>query len=68
MDSNKGLGRGLDALFGNQPVPAVTGTAVGTTRLLRSDQIVASPLQPRQHFDPAALSDLAESIRKHGIL
>jgi ParB family chromosome partitioning protein len=36
--------------------------------MLRPDQIVPSPLQPRQHFDAAALEGLADSIRKHGIL
>jgi ParB family chromosome partitioning protein len=37
-------------------------------RILRPDQIVPSPLQPRRRFDEAALATLGESIRKHGIL
>jgi ParB family chromosome partitioning protein len=36
--------------------------------MLRPDQIVPSPLQPRQHFNPAALETLADSIQKHGVL
>jgi len=36
--------------------------------MLRPDQIVPSPLQPRRRFDEAALATLGESIRKHGIL
>jgi ParB family chromosome partitioning protein len=36
--------------------------------MLRSDQIVPSPLQPRRRFDETALATLGESIRKHGIL
>jgi ParB family chromosome partitioning protein len=36
--------------------------------MLRPDQIVSSPLQPRRRFDEAALAALGESIRKHGIL
>jgi ParB family chromosome partitioning protein len=36
--------------------------------MLRPDQIVPSPLQPRRRFEEAALATLSESIRKHGIL
>jgi ParB family chromosome partitioning protein len=36
--------------------------------MLRPDQIIPSPLQPRRRFDEAALATLGESIRKHGIL
>src|SRR5664280_809872 len=36
--------------------------------MLRSDQIVPSPLQPRRRFDETALATLGVSIRKHGIL
>ena len=70
MDSNKRLGRGLDALFSNEPTQIIpsAGTDTAAIRMLRPEQIVPSPLQPRQHFDPAALEDLADSIRKHGIL
>ncbi len=32
------------------------------------DRIRANPAQPRRHFDPDALGELAESIRKHGLL
>jgi ParB family transcriptional regulator, chromosome partitioning protein len=36
--------------------------------LLSIDTIVANPLQPRRHFDAAALDELAASIKEHGIL
>jgi ParB family chromosome partitioning protein len=70
VDRNKRLGRGLDALFANEPSQTVpsAGTDAKTIHMLRPDQIVPSPLQPRQHFDAAALEGLADSIRKHGIL
>ncbi|MHB8071131.1 MAG: ParB/RepB/Spo0J family partition protein [Candidatus Cryosericum sp.] len=70
MDSNKRLGRGLDALFANEPAQIVpsAGTDATAIRMLRPDQIVPSPLQPRQHFDAAALEALTDSIRKHGVL
>ena len=67
MNNSKRLGRGLDALFANEPTQSLSadGTEV---RMLRPDQIIPSPLQPRHRFDEAALATLGESIRKHGIL
>ncbi len=67
MNSSKRLGRGLDALFANEPTPPLMADGSGV-RILRPDQIVPSPLQPRRRFDEAALATLGESIRKHGIL
>lgn len=32
------------------------------------DRISPNPAQPRRHFDPTALRELAESIRTHGVL
>jgi ParB family chromosome partitioning protein len=32
------------------------------------DRIDANPAQPRRHFDANALAELADSIRKHGVL
>lgn len=37
-------------------------------RQIALDQISPNPQQPRSHFDPAALEELADSIRTHGIL
>jgi ParB/RepB/Spo0J family partition protein len=37
-------------------------------QLYARDQVVPSKTNPRKHFDQAALEELAESIRKHGIL
>ena len=67
MNNTKRLGRGLDALFANEPAQSTLLSDRGI-RMLRSDQIVPSPLQPRRRFDETALATLGESIRKHGIL
>ena len=67
MNNSKRLGRGLDALFANEPTQP-SGSGDSGVRMLRSDQVVPSPLQPRRRFDEAALATLTESIRKHGIL
>lgn len=39
-----------------------------TSANLPLEQIVESPLNHRKHFDPAALEELAESVRAHGVL
>lgn len=40
----------------------------GRVLSLPVDRIAPNPDQPRRHFDPAALEELAASIRSHGIL
>jgi len=35
---------------------------------LRLEQIFASPHQMRKHFDPAALKDLARSMKEEGLI
>lgn len=67
MNNSKRLGRGLDALFASEPTQA-TLPGDREVHMLRPDQIIPSPLQPRRRFDEAALATLSESIRKHGIL
>lgn len=100
----RGLGRGLDALFGGQPAaapvqepppapaeatvperepahevsPAPPAAAVeprpaaparrGGPELLDIDLIAPNPEQPRTHFEPEQLRELAESIKEHGII
>lgn len=32
------------------------------------ERIIPNPQQPRRHFDPQALGELAQSIRQHGVL
>jgi len=67
------LGRGLDAL--------IPGAAVGDEEkitILEPGQkaivdipiakIAPNPKQPRQHFDPARLAELAESIKEQGVI
>ncbi|CAM3074684.1 Chromosome partitioning protein ParB [Sphingomonas antarctica] len=61
-----GLGRGLSALLGEaQPAG---GTPEGQLREIPVAWIHRNPDQPRRHFDDAALEELAESIRRHGLL
>ena len=62
----KGLGRGLDALFGgNIEVKAKPMEEMAEIRL---SDIVPNPTQPRTEFDEEALEELAESIRQLGLI
>lgn len=70
----RGLGRGLDALFEDEEATfaisadqeqAVPGAA---RKVLGIGQLMPNPDQPRTHFDAAAINDLADSIRQHGLI
>ncbi len=59
-----GLGRGLNALLGD---PELSAPGEGSVSLPIS-QVEPGLNQPRKRFDPESLSDLADSIRIHGII
>lgn len=59
-----GLGRGLGALLGDD----VMKTESSGTFSLPLTQVESCSSQPRKYFDDAALADLADSIRSHGVL
>ncbi|KRM76867.1 ParB/RepB/Spo0J family partition protein [Secundilactobacillus collinoides] len=61
--NNKGLGRGIEALFADNSVDPEAETVVD----IKLEQIRPNPYQPRQKFDTAALKDLARSIKKSGV-
>jgi ParB family chromosome partitioning protein len=70
--SHGGLGRGLGALLGDYPegqgAPgAENGSPEGVTTVA-PDRIDPNPEQPRSHFDPDELDELAASIAKNGLL
>ena len=62
----KGLGRGLDAIFGggvelkSKPMSEMSEIAIA--------DIVPNPTQPRTEFDEEALEELADSIRQLGLI
>jgi len=65
----RGLGKGLDALLGPSAASDLAAIDEGDElRLLPVDLLQRSPFQPRTEFDPAALKDLADSIRAQGIV
>lgn len=62
----KGLGKGLGALLGDDFLDD-TSTPRSSLQLPIS-QVESYSSQPRKQFDPEALADLADSIRRHGII
>ena len=59
-----GLGRGLGALLGDD----VLSTERSGTFTLPLSQVESCSSQPRKSFDEASLAELADSIRRHGII
>ena len=75
MNNNKGLGRGLEALFGafddnDNYKNITTQKKENNTGVLEIDinKIKPNPNQPRKNFDQDALNELAASIKVHGIV
>lgn len=62
MTARQALGRGLKAL-----IPDTPRARSGLTEI-PVDLLHPNPRQPRHRFDPAALDELADSIRRHGVL
>jgi ParB family transcriptional regulator, chromosome partitioning protein len=72
--AKKGLGKGLDSIFGSNVEQFLddiqnNGKEVPGRREIEIaiDEIRANPYQPRKEFDEKALQDLSDSIRIHGI-
>jgi len=69
--SRPSLGRGLNALLGDNREELVSGApdAGGSgTRLLPVSSLAPHPDQPRRHFDEDALDELAKSIAARGMI
>lgn len=66
----KGLGRGLDALLGNENFDFLneSETPQKSDDFVDINLLFPSPFQPRKDFDIQALNSLVDSIREKGIL
>ncbi|UQS84959.1 ParB/RepB/Spo0J family partition protein [Apilactobacillus apisilvae] len=63
MANNKGLGRGIEALFADNDVDEGQEEVLDLT----INKLSPNPFQPRTHFDTKALKDLTLSIKKSGV-
>ena len=70
MSKKKALGGGLDALLGDEiDISGDSGGPGGEpVRRLPIDAVKPNPQQPRKKINPETLSELAESIRKQGVI
>lgn len=80
LNNKKGLGRGLDVLFGvykddsyenitkKAPEPQAKVAVSGGVSEIAIDKVKPNPNQPRKNFDEEALNELAASIKLHGIV
>lgn len=64
---NRGLGRGLDAIFGTVN-PTQHSTPMSEMAEVAIADIEPNPLQPRSIFDEEALKELSESIAQLGVI
>jgi len=65
--TKRGLGKGLAALIPTE-LTELAEAAAASVREVHLDAIAPNPRQPRQKQDPAALQELADSIREHGLI
>ncbi len=63
----KGLGRGLSALFGDES-PKEKTTITNQNNMVAIADLSRNPYQPRQSFKEEKLEELANSIKKNGII
>ena len=66
MAQQKGLGKGLSALFGEN-IEVKSKPMAEMVEIALSD-IIPNPTQPRTEFDEEALKELADSIRQLGLI
>ncbi len=78
----KGLGRGLDALLGEIAFDRNTGRTKSTQPAASENENVAhdsvsdipiadihpNPSQPRRHFSEQSIDELAQSLKRHGLI
>jgi ParB family chromosome partitioning protein len=64
----RGLGRGFESLLPADFDKSILLTAEDRIEKIPVAKLQPSPFQPRKHFDEAALAELAESIKRHGIV
>ena len=73
MAKKTGLGKGLDALFANNTIikneiENDEKIEKGSILKLRVIDVEPNRNQPRKHFDEEALEELAESIKRYGVI
>lgn len=68
MKPQKGLGRGLDAIFSSDKIERPKATPMSATTNIPLNKISPNPKQPRTTFVESQLEELAQSIAELGII
>ena len=70
----RALGRGLEELFNNEPIEyeqieekIQESTPKDAVVEVNISELRSNPYQPRKVFEEAALQELADSIKEHGV-
>lgn len=66
--AKRGLGRGFEALISQDFDKSILLSSDDRIEQIPVERLQASPYQPRRHFDDEALSELAASIKRHGVI
>lgn len=74
IPKRRALGRGLEELFSNEILDynkveekIVQDASKEEITMIKLDDLRSNPYQPRKKFDQEALSELAKSIKEHGV-
>ena len=68
ISKKKGLGRGLSALFGDQKIETKEKKSISNLNKVLIGDLNRNRYQPREYFDEKKLEELAQSIKKNGII
>ena len=68
MAINKKLGKGLSSLLGSKEVQKKNNTDEKGLLLVPLEKIFRDEDQPRKEFDPEKIKELAQSIKKNGLI
>ena len=68
MATNKKLGKGLSSLLGNKENPPINVKDDKGLLLVSIEKIFRDENQPRKEFDPQKINELAQSIKKNGLI
>ena len=67
MAKQKGLGRGLGAIFGSETID-IKAKPMSEMAEIKVEECIPNPTQPRRTFDETALEELADSLRTLGLI
>ena len=68
MVVNKKLGKGLSSLLGSKPIIQNKGSDKKGLLLISIEKIFRDESQPREEFDEEKINELAQSIKKNGLI